>query len=40
MRKPDLSEIEAQLVTLRNAGDWLVYVHLLERGDVAFFRKR
>ena len=37
MRKPDLSEIEAQLVTLRNAGDWLVYVHLLERGDLAFF---
>ena len=37
MRKPDLSEIEAQLVTLRNAGDWLVYVHLLEHGDMAFF---
>ncbi len=37
MRKPDLSEIAAELVTLRNAGDWLVYVHLLERGDLAFF---
>ena len=37
MRKPDLSGIASQLVTLRNAGDWLVYVHLLERGDVAFF---
>ena len=37
MRRPDLSEIELELVTLRNAGDWLVYVHLLERGDVAYF---
>jgi glycosyltransferase involved in cell wall biosynthesis len=37
MRKPDLSEIASQLVTLRNAGDWLVYVHLLERGDLAFY---
>jgi glycosyltransferase involved in cell wall biosynthesis/SAM-dependent methyltransferase len=37
MRKPDLSGIESQLLTLRNAGDWLLYVHLLERGDVAFF---
>ena len=36
MRKPDLSGIASRLVTLRNAGDWLVYVHLLERGDVAF----
>jgi glycosyltransferase involved in cell wall biosynthesis/SAM-dependent methyltransferase len=36
MRKPDLSEIETTLLNLRNAGDWLVYVHLLERGDVAF----
>jgi glycosyltransferase involved in cell wall biosynthesis len=36
MKKPDLSEIETQLVTLRNAGDWLVYVHLLERGNLAF----
>ena len=37
MRRPDLSEIAWQLVTLRNAGDWLVYVYLLERGDLAFF---
>ncbi|MEO7270606.1 MAG: glycoside hydrolase family 99-like domain-containing protein [Vicinamibacterales bacterium] len=37
MRKPDLSEITAQLLSLKNAGDWLVYVHLLESGDVAFF---
>jgi glycosyltransferase involved in cell wall biosynthesis len=36
MRKPDLSAIEPELVALRNAGDWLVYVHLLERGDIAF----
>jgi glycosyltransferase involved in cell wall biosynthesis len=36
MRKPDLSEIEPLLVTLRNVGDWLVYVYLLERGDIAF----
>ena len=37
MRKPDLSEIASELFTLRNAGDWLVYVHLLERGDLAYF---
>jgi glycosyltransferase involved in cell wall biosynthesis/SAM-dependent methyltransferase len=37
MRKPDLSAIRSQLVTMRNAGDWLVYVHLLERGDLAYF---
>lgn len=36
MRKPDLTEIAADLVELRNAGDWLVYAHVLERGDVAF----
>ena len=36
MRKPDLAAIEAELLTLRNAGDWLVYVHLLESGDIAF----
>ena len=36
MRKPDLTAIESQLLTLRNAGDWLVYVHLLERGDIAY----
>ncbi len=36
MRKPDLSAIAAELVELRNAGDWLVYAHVLERGDIAF----
>ena len=36
MRKPDLAAIESELLTLRNAGDWLVYVHLLERGDIAY----
>jgi glycosyltransferase involved in cell wall biosynthesis/SAM-dependent methyltransferase len=36
MRRPDLAAIESQLVTLRNAGDWLTYVHLLERGKIAF----
>jgi glycosyltransferase involved in cell wall biosynthesis/SAM-dependent methyltransferase len=36
MKKPDLAAIESELLTLRNAGDWLVYVHLLEKGDIAF----
>jgi O-antigen biosynthesis protein len=36
MRKPNLAEIENDLLSLRNAGDWLVYVHLLERGDLAY----
>lgn len=36
MRKPNLAEIETDLLSLRNAGDWLVYVHLLERGDLAY----
>jgi glycosyltransferase involved in cell wall biosynthesis/SAM-dependent methyltransferase len=36
MRRPDVSAIESRLVTLKNAGDWLVYVHVLEQGDVAF----
>ena len=36
MRKPNLAPIESELLALRNAGDWLVYVHLLERGDLAF----
>ena len=31
MRKPNLAEIENELLSLRNAGDWLVYVHLLEQ---------
>jgi glycosyltransferase involved in cell wall biosynthesis/SAM-dependent methyltransferase len=36
MRRPDLSAIESTLIDLRNAGDWLVYVHVLERGEVAY----
>jgi hypothetical protein len=36
MRKPDLSDIETKLVDLRNAGDWLVYVHLLQSGEIAY----
>ena len=36
MRRPDYSRIEDKLVSLRNAGDWLLYVHLLERGKIAF----
>jgi O-antigen biosynthesis protein len=36
MRKPDVTEIESDLLNLRNTGDWLVYVHLLERGDIAY----
>ena len=36
MRRTDVSGIEHKLVTLRNAGDWLLYVHLLEQGSIAF----
>ena len=36
MRRTDLSTIEHKLVALRNAGDWLLYTHLLERGHIAF----
>lgn len=36
MRRPDLAPIREMLLSLRNAGDWLVYTHLLERGDIAF----
>lgn len=36
MRRIDLSSIEPKLVALRNAGDWLLYVHLLEHGNIAF----
>lgn len=36
MRRPDLSSIEQQLIGLRNTGDWLLYVHLLEKGSIAF----
>ncbi|MGE3509529.1 MAG: glycoside hydrolase family 99-like domain-containing protein [Vicinamibacterales bacterium] len=36
MRRRDLSGIADALVTLKNAGDWLVYLHLLESGSIAF----
>jgi hypothetical protein len=36
MRRMDLSDIERRLVALKNAGDWLLYTHLLEKGDIAF----
>jgi hypothetical protein len=36
MRRVDLSGIEQRLVGLRNAGDWLTYVHVLTHGDIAF----
>jgi glycosyltransferase involved in cell wall biosynthesis/SAM-dependent methyltransferase len=36
MRRTDLSGIERRLVALKNAGDWLLYTHLLEKGDIAF----
>jgi glycosyltransferase involved in cell wall biosynthesis/SAM-dependent methyltransferase len=36
MRRVDLSGIEQRLVGLKNAGDWLLYTHLLEGGNIAF----
>jgi glycosyltransferase involved in cell wall biosynthesis len=36
MRRRDLAPVADELVKLRNAGDWLVYLHLLDTGDVAF----
>jgi glycosyltransferase involved in cell wall biosynthesis len=36
MRRLDLSGVEDKLATLRNAGDWLLYVYLLEHGSIAF----
>ena len=36
MRRVDVSRIEQRLLGLRNAGDWLLYVHLLAQGDVAY----
>lgn len=39
MKKPDLSEIRDQLLLLRNAGDWLTYVHILESGSIYFTPK-
>lgn len=39
MKKPDLSGIKSRLLQLRNAGDWLTYVHILESGSIAFTPK-
>lgn len=36
MRRPDLSAIEPLLTRLRNAGDWMVYLHLAQQGRIAF----
>jgi glycosyltransferase involved in cell wall biosynthesis len=36
MRKTDLSHIALNLIGLKNCGDWLLYVHLLEHGSIAF----
>ena len=36
MKKPDLSAIRQQLLTMRNAGDWLSYVHILASGSIYF----
>ncbi len=36
MRRPDPADIEDSLLRMRNAGDWLFYVHLLSRGSIAF----
>lgn len=36
MRRVDLTPIADRLVQLRNAGDWLVYLHVLEGGHLAF----
>lgn len=39
MKKPDLSGIRKQLLQLRNAGDWLSYVHILASGSIYFTPK-
>lgn len=36
MRKPSLNALKGRLVQHRNAGDWLTYAHVLERGSIAF----
>jgi glycosyltransferase involved in cell wall biosynthesis/SAM-dependent methyltransferase len=36
MRRMDLSTITSKLLSLKHAGDWLLYVHLLESGKIAF----
>lgn len=39
MKKPDLSGIREQLLQLKNTGDWLTYVHILESGSIYFTPK-
>lgn len=39
MKKPDFSGIRDQLLQLKNAGDWLSYVHILESGSIFFTPK-
>jgi O-antigen biosynthesis protein len=39
MKKPDLSAVREQLLQLKNAGDWLSYVHILESGSIFFTPK-
>ena len=39
MKKPDLSEIRERLLNMKNAGDWLSYVHILESGSIYFTPK-
>jgi O-antigen biosynthesis protein len=36
MRSVDVAAIQDKLLGLKNAGDWLLYVHLLSSGSVAF----
>lgn len=36
MRKPHLDGLSERLLSHKNAGDWLLYVHLLEAGAVYF----
>ena len=36
MKKPDLSGISERLLGLKNSGDWLTYVHILESGSIYF----
>ena len=36
MRRPDLSRIAPLLRQLRNAGDWMAYLEVLQRGRIAY----
>lgn len=36
MRRPQLDEVRERLLGHKNAGDWLLYVHVLETGSVYF----